>query len=548
MRPTRNLKRGASSLPKDGKQQQQISAMLGERVTKPRTFTDGMPPMLKRRKVDPAVTGSEVPAAKQPPTPSSPTVMAQKRKWRLSEIVERDREARKSRTQGAPAFVLLAPHMDSRRPEAQPQRQANTPVVKTEKKKKTLKQVKFWSSDDTVIAKAPVPSTTSCVYARETSAPKRDVRGSTSVPGGEAILYSRDMLPRSHVLLLDVLIGLESAMSLLKTRRTLPTVGAVREIVRRSTKRDFTLRILSQLAHVVPEAIAVLPGVSSQMNRKRASDGWIIRLEDVDLGEDGQGKNEKLKGVSSSVLGDSAARIRRSLLHKRLLQHVKEQHALFLKNLSISRHEGELWHEDFNLELDVEDLPAPPLYLEEVQNTAVVSKKKSPRLPTAEEQSSAVVTVDVSKNSPQGEAGKDTTVDDGEECIPLSLLEKVRARSKAREVHAANLEIEKSTNRSLLSKLPVTMDTICTILRGERRTAMGWSQLLAKVEKLHPKKWPKEDLDRQFDAIATLGSEWCKKFELKSSRGGFAFRVHSESSFVKARATVCSTTSYKPRN
>lgn len=546
MGPTRNLKRAASSLPKDGKQQQHISAMLGERVTKPRTFTDGMPPMLKRRKLDPAITGSEVPAAKQPPTPSNPVVTAQKRKWRLSEILERDREARKSRTQGAPAFVLLAPHMDSRRPEAQPGRQAIMPVVKTEKKKRSLKQVRFWSGDDTVIAKEPLPSTP-CIYAK-TSAPKRSVRDSTSVSGGEAILYSRDMLPKSHVLLLDVLIGLESAMSLLKTRKTLPTVGAVREIVRRSTRRDFTLRILSQLAHIVPEAIVVLPGVASQTSRKRPSDGWIVRLDDVDLGEDGQGKNEKQKGVSSSVLGDSATRIRRSILHKRLLQHVREHHALFLKKRSISRHQSELWHEDFDLEVDVEELPAPPLYPEEVQNTVNATKKdQSPRLPTADEPSFAIVT-EYDENIPQEEAEKDTTVNDGEECIPLSLLEKVRARSRAREVHTAKLNVEKSTNRSLLSRLPVTMDTICSVLRGERRTAMGWSQLLGKVEKLHPKKWPKEDLDRQVDAIATLGSEWCKKVELKSSRGGFAFRVHSEASFVKARSMVCSTTSYTPRS
>lgn len=547
MAPSRNLKRGSSSLSKDSKQQQQISSMLGERVTKPRTFTDGMPPMLKRRKVDPAVTGSQVPAAKEPPVPANTAVMAQKRKWRLSEILEKDREARKKRTQGAPAFVFLAPHMDSRRPDVQTERQLGPSSKKARQdKKKGLKQVRFVAEDkETVPRKPPVPTST-CVYNREASAPKRDVRRCTSVSGGEAILYSRDMLPASHALLLDVLIGLENAMALLKTRRTLPTVAAVREIVRRSTKRDFTLRILSQLAHVVPEAVAVLPGISKQANKKRPSDLLIIRLDDVDLGEEGQVKSEGGSSGSISVLGDSAVRIRRSLLHKRLLGHVKEQHNLFLKKQSITRHQGDLWHEDFNLEADVEDLPAPPLYPIELQNGIPTLKGSDDRpvvvkdLPRPDRESGNA-TILHKKGSEE-----DSTIDGGEDCIPMGLLERVRARSDARKVHAAKLEMEKVTNRSLLSKLPVTMDSICSVLRTERRSAVGWAQLLAKVEKLHPRKWPKEDLEKQFNAIAVLGSDWCKKVELKSSRGGFAFRVHSEASFVRARAKVCSTTSYTP--
>lgn len=350
-------------LQKESMQQQNISAMLGERVTKPRTFTDAIPPMPKRRKADMVGAPLEVPMAKEPVASGNSTVMAQKRKWRLSEVLERDREARKKRTQRTPAFVFLAPHMDSKRPDAGSNQPPLPPPreVRT-KKKKGLKQVRFAIDETYPTPSKGLSSSSTCVHIREKSR-ATEVRRASSVSGGEAILYNRDMLPKSHSLLLNVLIGLESAIALLKTRRTLPTVSAVREIVQRSTKRNFTSQILSQLAHIVPEAIAVVPGISSTTKKKAGLDSYIIRLDDVDFAENSGARTAPEKnGNSVSVLGDSAVRIRRSLLHKRLLAHVKEEHEKFLTNSSISRHDGDLWHEDFDLERDVEELPSPPLY------------------------------------------------------------------------------------------------------------------------------------------------------------------------------------------
>lgn len=370
-------------------------------------------------------------------------------------------------------------------------------------------------------------SLSTCVHAKYPSVEAPGVRshGSFASSGAEAILYSRSMLPQSHLLLLDVLVALESAIALLKTRRTLPTVAAVGEIVRNSTRREFTIKILSQLAHIVPEAVAVLPGLRSTQHSKRRSSRFIVRLDEVDPAD--------LKSDEKS-----AARIRRSLLHKRLLDHVREHHTKFLEKEGIKRYTAEVWHPSFDLQKDVEELLAPPLYPEVIPAIPVTVEKK----------------VDASNSTSKEAVNKeyDATADpqpsedasDSEDCLPAGLLQKVRARSKAKDAHEANVEIEKTTNRSLLSKLPCTMDTICTVLRGGRRSAMGWSQLISKVEKLHPKKWIREDLEVQFNAIVDLGSAWCKKIELKSSRGGFAFRVISDASFGQARSKVSATTCY----
>lgn len=507
--------------------------MLGDRVKKPRTFSDGIPPLLKKRKTNPVPNSLEVPAAEQPAPPKTKDLQQQKRVWRLSEIVRKDREARRQKT-GMPSFVFQAPHMDTRRPQ-RTMSEGNLPP-KAPPKSSTSKGGKKVQTD----LRAAFGR---CVHNTNADAPGVRSHGAIAASGGEAILYSRNMLPKSHLVLLDVLIALESATSLLKTRRTLTTFGAVQSIVRSSTRRDFTLKILSQLAHIVPEAVSVLPGLKSNPNPKRRSNGFIIRLDDVDpMHCEGDEK--------------SAARIRRSLLHKRLLENVREHHTKFLQKAGIKRYSSDLWHHSFDLEKDVKELPAPPLYPESIPTSSSKATKKisAPRSETAPETSvnqkddipakqKDYTPVKQKKDSTEGpESSED--VSDSEDSLPASLLEKVRARAKAKEVHDANAEIEKSTNRSLLSKLPCTMDTICTVLRGERRSAMGWSQLLAKVGKLHPKKWHRDDLEQQIDAIVDIGSVWCRKIELKSSRGGFAFRVISGASFGQARSKVSETTSY----
>lgn len=500
--------------PSHGGKQQRIPAMLGDRVTKPRTFADGTPPVLKKQKLD-LTQAIQAPVAQKPIPPVDVSLQSQKRKWRLAEIVRKDREARRQKSQETPSFVFEMPHMDTRRPRHAATQsglppKASVGAVKAPKEKPQRDSTNSYSR---------------IVYNAAADAPGTRSHGSLTVPGGEAILYSRSMLPESHLMLLDVLIALESAVSLLKTRRTLPTFSAVRDIVRSSTRREFTIKVLSQLAHVIPEAIAVLPGGNIKSTSKRRSDGFLIRLDDVDP--------KRIGGDEKNVV-----RLRRSLLHKRLLQHVRECHQRFLNKSSIKRHDSEMWHPEFDLETEVEELPAPPLYPEEVPTkpeTAAMplgpANKVTRELPTNRKD-----------DLPTGSDSPHASDDD--DCVPSNLLEKVRARFQARKAHEVRAEMEKSTNRSLLSKLPCTMDTICSLLRAERRSAMGWSQLLSKVEKAHPKKWPKDDLEKQLHAITDLGGEWCAKVELKSLRGGFAFRIVSDANFGQARVKVSCTTSY----
>lgn len=542
--PTSGKSKSLMSVSKDPRQQR-ISAMFGERITKPRTFCDGLPPPLKRQKVDESPSETQVASLQPSQAPSPSVVLTQKRKHRLSEILKKEREARRQRSQGTPAFVFQAPHMDTRRPQSSTVFGALPPKQPSSTNAKAGKASSLQGSDTREDVEA-FGRRSSSTYNVTADAPGIRTSGSASVPGGEALLYSRSMLPGSHQLLLDLLSGLETAVSLLKTRKVLPTISSIAEIVRRSTRRECSLRIISQLAHVVPEAVAVLPGLPGMSPSKRSSDNFIIRLDDVDQKGGAETRKEDSQDTRVSKLGTSAARLRASLLHNRLLGHVRENHTRYLRQRGIKNYNREVWHPDFDLESHVPELPAPPLYPIVLPQKCEKAQETSPKAKAgARAEDGTVENVVENEDTCPALDEKSGSADENEGCIPRDLLERVRARKKAREVHESRVEEEKLANTSLLSKLPCTMDTICTVLRGERRSAMGWSQLLDRVEKVHPKKWSKDDLDKQFVAIATLGNDWCKRIELKSSRGGYAFRVISESNFAKARATVCSTKTYK---
>lgn len=545
----------------DGKHplQQQIATMLGDRVRKPRPFTTSPGPPAKRQKVqndtDIPPIAAPVPAAPPPPQPSQDehtSVQSQKRKWRLAEIIKLDREARRLKSMTtAPSFVLV-PTDSSVGVEASPSQASTQGVL-------SVSTTPSSSATTTPRKKRASGVAKKVTFAKEvleaTSALEtRSIVPKVNPSGGEAIQYDRDRLPKSHNLLLDVMTSMESALSLLRTRRTSPTVGSIRDIVQKDTKRNFTLRMLSQLAHLVPECVAVLSGRAVTNRHKRPSDNLVVRLDephfennDIKLGTVQQTDGSLTR---ESVLGDSAARVRRALLHKRLLQHVEEQHRAFLREASLSW-DGFSWHPDFDLECDVQDLPAPPLFVEKPPR----AKQPLPSILKRDVLKDEVKPVDVDNVTPstdsvekkqeEDSAASPNKSEDGsdDDVIPKALLARVRSRQKSRNEHETKVEEERTSNRSLVSKLPCTMDTVSNVLRTEKRSAIGWRQLIIKVAAVHPRKWNKDDVERQLDAIAKIATDWCKKVKLQSSSGGFAFRVISEKAFASARAKVCAADS-----
>lgn len=505
-------------------EQHRLTNLIGDRVRKPRTFSDLPGRDAKRQKLSEDIPEAiPAPVAPLSAITSTQDIDSQKKRWRLSEILKKERDTRRMKKFAQPSFVLATPHMDSRRPsttkKAEPKSFSSGEKRELEPKTKgkMTKAKSQASSVSAVLSAEPVLSNAF----------------SSSVPGGDALLYDRCMLPKSYALVLDTLVALETAVALVRVRKMRPTVGALRDIVARSTRRDFTVKVLSQLAHLVPEAVAVLPGPKATFNPKRPSDNLIVRLDKVDE----ERRADENGGRIASSLGNTPARLRRSLLHKRLLQKVRKHHEDFLEEISATRYKGDIWHPEFDLE-KVSDLPAPPFYTSEKSRERVRQVKRVRfDLPDS-------TTLDASQEQDDDTSPDEDEGDEAEGCIPRSLLERVRARSEAHKKQESKMNEEKTRNEGLLSKLPDTMDSIFVVMRNEKRFAMGWQQLILKLEKLHPKKWTRTDLEKQLDAIALLATEWCKKVELRSSKGGYAFRVVSEAAFGRSREKVVSTKSH----
>lgn len=470
------------------------------------------------------------------PTPKKSLPTKSPRQRKLSEMLKLDRQKRFQDTAPSPSIVIGAPHMDSRRPGA------NSSISSPKRPKAKLTDDKLISllaspvtrhapeeEGDKSAQKQPIQQLETSEVTQEAVVKTAQLTSTRVRPAGsEAITYSRSMLPLSYGLLLDMLAGIETAITLLRTRRELSTFAAVRSIVARSSKRDFTFRHLSQLAHIVPEALCVLPPNNT---RKTGRDNFILRLDKIESALVNETRSRSL----SSVVGGAATRARRRLLHDRLLENVRTQHRAFLDKKEIVSFESNFWHEDFDLESDVLELAAPPLYpisLPKVETPREEGTETEVKKDVTESPTKEVVNI---SSSPVDEEKKKEEL---ESCIPTSLLERVRARSKVRQELTVAKEMDYRKNPDYIGRLPATMDTIASILRSERRQAFGWTLLVGKISKHHPRQWPGEEIERQLDSIAEIATEWCSKVTLSGPKLRYAFRIVDERKFSTQRAKV----------
>ncbi len=559
---------------------QTIPAMLGGRVRKRRapssatlplkraktTHTNTLPPKAqvascvtelptppsgtKSKTVKPpATTLSNTPSKARNGTSRPPK---SQRQLRLSEMLKRDRQQRLERSAPPPAFVIAPLHVDAKRPHSRfsstdsPSRTFDSSVKSAvESAPSTPKRLRHKACNDSqlisllsspVTRHPPTSSRSETVIPVDRTKSERVVDSfvtasslaSTRVrsSGSEAIAYSPALLPVGHVLLLDIFSGIETAVNLLRTRHEFTTFGAVRSVVAKSSKRDFTFRHLSQLAHIVPEALSVLPPRNSRLTGR---DHLILRLDDVG---DKSSAEANVSAVASKV-GGAATRARHRLLHDRLLQHVREHHESFLKKRGVTSFESNFWHQEFDLEVHVPQLGAPPLYPSPLPKTRQEPVKST----------EATKACDLRlKQKAVDEAGKSKAEekenDRLESCIPTGLLERVRARSQARNEMVMAKEADYRTKPEYFARLPATMDTISAILRTGKRQAFGWAMLVMRLRKEHPKHWDAKEIERQLDSIAEHAPEWCRKVTLSGPKLRYAFRIVDERKFAKQRAKV----------
>lgn len=550
------------------------------RARKPRAAAATDPPLAKRLR--------PAPAAK--PTPPSPP----RRQARISDLLAASRASRAAAT-GPPAIVDAPPHMDMRRPpaaaptaltattvqEASMIARARKPplpppakaaaalakpplLVKPPAKAAVAKPPPFVPPPAAPKA-VPVRKPTAAAMLSERPLLAKAASGKIKAPGGEALRYDRTLLPEKHSLLLDILGGLEQAETLLATRRTIPEFAAVRKIVASVTKRTFTMRHLSQLAALVPEAVAVLPPrqvvrqttarskaavASAAALSARRNERLVIRLDDVTDIVNGVQRPKHSSKNARPRLGEAAARGRRRLLLTRLRKHAEDWHARFLRREGIKDFAGSIWHASFRPDRHIADLPAPPLY----PPPTPAKSKGTPERVVAASAPAAPATTDASTADAEQPL---SAVDDllmapvhggaatsapsspsrkSADSIPSDLLARVRAREAAKAERA--LDAPAASERLVLAQLPATLDAVRSVLSSGGRSSMGWAALTAATAAAIPADRTVAEVAVHLDALTKLAAVWCEKRPLSGPRGGFAFRIVDDTRFAEARRAV----------
>lgn len=595
---------------------------LGHRIRKPGVRSAS--PAGKRQKVAnvvpakaPAAAVIEAPAAASAPqsTPllgresvssSSSQIAGLKtpqknsQQLRISDLLAADRAQRAARRHAITprAIVAAVPHIDTRRPDnTSPALQS----ISVQKKQQPAKAITLNPPAQAVHVpgsvkprqprhahrrppRAPLPQSDAVLAVLSTapkkatdnrrkandavpsvipfgSRPAESTAGKVRASGGEAILYDRTLLPEKHTALLDILAGMEQAQALLATRKAVPDFGAIRASVSASVKRSFSARQLSQIAAILPEGVAVLPPTGTTLpTTKQTSvgdtpyDRLVVRLDNVERSP--SASMEATKVASAEVQG----RRRMQLLHKRLYEHTSEWHKRFLRRNRIQSFHGNLWHEDFDPDVHVPDLPAPSLdgctasrvrsqadgdSNEDPASTEPAQTKYSAAPRSANSESDSRCEIDADEPPRQAASAPESAVVDEKESpddlVPSSLLARVRARAAA--VAARQAEAPRTAERLLIQRLPATMDAVRSILTSSRRSAMGWTALVSETADKHPCGWSKADIDEQLLAITKLGQGWCERKTLSGPRGGYAFKVVDENKFSNARKFISTASS-----
>lgn len=547
------------------------------------------PPAVAARAAKPrAAPPLAAPPAKRPKT-STGTTARPRQQALISDMLAADRRRKAASSAGMPSVISGAAGMDDRRPPvggaggasgaasatrapkaavapvsaARPPKapalshiaSATVPSAPAVVPRRTTRGrgVKVASSgsmalDKAIVRKKPPPSPASADVRAE-RALSSSASARISVAGGDALRYAQGELPTRATVLLDMLGGLEQAVGLLGTRKAPAEFGAVKKIVESVTRRNFTLRMLAQIAAIVPEAVAVLPPRVVKVAKAKTKAGSLSAAAVTAK------RNEKLVVRLDEVSeARGGARARKELLVRRLREHAESCHAMFLRREKVKDFQGLLWHHRFDPDKHVTDLPAPPLYPvppPEVERSVAGGSGSSQDL-SASTQLSAVDSLLMSPSKLRESENSQSSVpspvkpvktkkkDGVDSAVPADLLARVRARAAAKAVKASDAPA--AATRLILQRLPGTVDAVRSILALGGRSAMGWGALATAVASTRPGTLTAVEVEEQLDVIVKIASGWCQKLALTGSRGGHAFRVRDSSAFGSARAALIAAT------
>ncbi|XP_011313756.1 DNA replication factor Cdt1 isoform X2 [Fopius arisanus] len=354
-------------------------------------------------------------------------------------------------------------------------------------------------------------------------------------------------LPFTYRFLGEVFRCVDTVAAMLFNRKETITFRKLKPAVQELLRRNFTVEHLAQVQTVLPEAFAL--SMEKMRSFGSASKQEKYELVIVPKVEGKSGRNtpdgdDVIKSAAESSMAPGILLERRRLFYNALLERVKTEHEKFLLNLEspmvIPREKITRWHPEFDVDscpvIEKAELPQPPNVEKATSAHDVLAKAKSlfncntrmekalQRLAeanmtsTSSSSSTAVETktngsrsveisgVDTPPATPQAE--KKGPINPALKGIPMSLLEKVRAKQAAKALEAMTRTPSEDKEAALHARLPEMSKILRNIFVAEKKGVLTLEFVIHKLDNSYRTKMTPAELEEHIKLMCKLLPTW----------------------------------------
>lgn len=337
--------------------------------------------------------------------------------------------------------------------------------------------------------------------------------------------------------------AVDTVVSILHNRQELITYSKLKPAVQQMLSRAFTEHYLGQIKTVFPLAYffkqesiknSISTGTAGggkrayQLTLKANLDYKSSASQNLSKMFDSfsEPQTPKYRKMDSIVMVE-----RRNIFHNLLVDHLKEHHEQFLQSLdppiSGSGMSIKRWHPEFPLE-DVPDVEAAPLpQPPEVGklDTARDVLEKAQSLLSCNPRMEQVLKDAAAKVPPEAEGGTapppEKPAEPANVCAALkgissSLLEKVRAREAAKRARDMTRSTTENKELEMLSRLPEMARIIRNSFVTEKKAALPWEMIAAKVTASYSSLMSSSEVDRHLHLLVEALPGWCTVHKVRS--------------------------------
>jgi len=339
-------------------------------------------------------------------------------------------------------------------------------------------------------------------------------------------------LPYTYKFLAEVFKCTEVVGAMLHNRQEVITVEKFKKGVQQMMRRNFQVEYLKQIKTVFPAAYRYAWEQAIGRYGKKLNEYELKVAMNMDFRKE---TLEQLEGDAtdeskaiSGKLTPTAMLERTNIFHNSLVQRVRIEHSAFCKSVGVEVNEAGLqkFHKDFDVdscpEIPITELPLKPELekyqtAKEVLETARSLFEAAPRV--------AAVLEEVAARAEQGKEQKEAkeVAKEAKEAkevvpsapvpkslasVPLSLLERVRAKEREKKAREMYQDKGEEVRIKRLKRLPEIARIVKGVFVSEARNALKRPFVLQKLYQSYPGFTEKDVLALDLDKLAEMTAPW----------------------------------------